>query len=92
MDGDFDGYKFEGAEHKRNRAGLKGCGGWRSRACQAALRTISTGSLRVRHGLYLPFCRGIYRWLPEVMRLMLALMLALVVVMLMLARRSGSLQ
>ena len=45
----------------------------------------------MRHGLYLRFCRRIYRWLPEVMRLMLARMLALVV-MLMVARRSGSLQ
>ena len=91
MDGYFDGYKFEGTEHKRNCAGLNGCGGWRSRACQAALRTISTGSLRVRRRLCLRFCRRIYRWLSEVMRLVLALMLALVV-MLMVARRSGSLQ
>ena len=87
MDGKFDGYKFEGTEYKRNRAGLNGCGGWRGRACQAALRTISTGSLRVRHGLHLRFCKRIHRWLAEVMRLMLAL-----VVMLMVARRSGSLQ
>jgi len=87
VDGKFDGYKFEGTEYKRNRAGLNGCGGWRGRACQAALRTISTGSLRVRHGLYLRFRRRIHRWLPEVMRLMLAL-----VVMLMVAGRSGGRQ